>query len=231
MYEARVKAALPGIRERLAEAAVKSGREPGAVKLVAVTKAHPLEAVTAAVAAGLTDVGENRVAELEWKREQLPDVPVRWHMVGHVQSRKADRVAALADLVHSVDTPKLARRLSAAALELGHPVHVLVQVNVSGEESKSGLEGDRVLETLDEVASLPGLSVDGLMTMAPLDAPEAVLRSTFAGLRDTLERARSRDARLGAELSMGMTNDFEIAVEEGSTIVRLGTALFGKRPT
>lgn len=231
MYESRVRAALPGIRDRIAESAGRSGRDPASVRLVAVTKAHPLEAIHAAVAAGIGDVGENRVEELEWKHNDYSGPSVRWHMVGHVQSRKAERVAPLADLIHSVDTVKLARRLARAAGELGRSVVALAQVNVSGEEAKSGLEPASAVEAIHEMAELPGLEIQGLMTMAPFEAPEAVLRTTFSGLREVSEAARRLDGRVGSELSMGMTDDFGIAIEEGSTMIRLGTALFGKRPT
>lgn len=230
MYEARLRETLPRVREAMAEAATRAGRSPDGVRLVAVTKAHPLEAVRAALGAGLIDLGENRVEELEWKRAEVDDPRARWHMVGHVQSRKAPRAAQLADLIHSVDTVKLARRLDAAAEALGRDLAVLVQVNTSGEEAKSGLSAEEAVEAVHEVLALPRLEVRGLMTMAPLGAGEAVLRSTFGGLRETLERLRALDGRVGHELSMGMTEDFGIAIEEGSTMVRVGTALFGRRP-
>ena len=154
----------------------------------------------------------------------------RWHMVGHVQSRKAARVAAVADIVHSVDSMKLARRLSAAAADQDGTLDVLIQVNTSGEASKSGLAQERALETIQEMSELGGLRVEGLMTMAPFTDNEGRLRDAFRGLRETLDAARKLSSNVGGELSMGMTNDFGIAIEEGSTMVRLGTALFGKRP-
>lgn len=222
---------MPRVRDAVARAAHRAGRQPEAVRVVAVTKAHPLEALTAALELGLSDLAENRVEELEWKRGQMGDVPVRWHMVGHVQSRKAARVAALADIVHSVDSVKLARRLSAAAAGSGRTLDVLIQVNTSGEASKSGFAPEEALEALEQVLELGGLRVEGLMTMAPFTDNEGRLRAAFGGLRDTLEAARKLSEKVGSELSMGMTNDFGIAIEEGSTMVRLGTALFGKRPT
>ncbi len=231
MYEARLRAALPGVRQAIAEAALRGGRRAADIRLVAVTKSHPIDAVEAAARVGLEDVGENRVEELEWKRAELPESPLRWHMVGHVQSRKAGRVAALADLTHSVDTLKLARRLSAAGTGRDRDVDVLVQVNTSGEDAKSGLDLEAAVEAIHEMCGLPRLRVLGLMTMAPFGAPESVLRATFVGLREVLVRARALDDNVGSELSMGMSNDFGIAIEEGSTMVRLGTVLFGKRPT
>lgn len=228
-YAARLEQTLPEVRGRIRDAALAAEREPGAIRLIGVTKGHPLEAVVAAVAAGLGDVGENRIEELEGKRAARGVPDVRWHFIGHVQSRKAARVFEASDVIHSVDSLKLARRLSAAASEAGRVARVLVQVNTSGEEAKGGLEGDDVVERIHEVAELPALEVLGLMTMAPFVDDERVLRATFAGLRDASERVRSVTARVGAELSMGMTNDLEIAVREGSTMVRIGTALFGER--
>jgi len=231
MYGARLQENLPRVRDAVAAAAARAGRDPEAVRLVAVTKAHPLAAIEAALAAGLRDLGENRVEELEDKRAKVPDGEHTWHMIGHVQSRKGARVVAVADLVHSVDSVKLARRLSAAALDLNRDVRVLVQLNTSGESAKSGFSPAEGIEAVHEVAGLGGITVEGLMTMAPFVAEERELRDAFSGLRDALGAARKLVPDMGAELSMGMTNDFGIAIEEGSTMIRLGTALFGKRPT
>jgi len=228
-YAKRLARALPELQERVRRAAVSSGREPTSVRVVAVTKAHPLEAVDAAVAAGLLDLGENRVEELEEKRAARPQAPVTWHMIGHVQSRKARRAAELADLVHSVDSARLAERLSNVGVESGREVPVLAQINTSGEESKSGFGLDVAVEAVHRIAELPGLRVDGLMTMAPFVDDERVLGAAFSGLRQALERARQVSDRVGSELSMGMTNDFEVAIREGSTMIRIGTALFGER--
>jgi pyridoxal phosphate enzyme (YggS family) len=151
-------------------------------------------------------------------------------MIGHLQSRKAPRAVQLADLIHSVDSLKLAERISRAAREAGAEVRILAQVNTSGEGSKSGFDSDQAVEEIQRMAELPGLKVEGLMTMAPFVDEEAILSSAFGRLRETLERVRRLDPRVGAELSMGMTNDLEIAIREGSTMVRIGTALFGERP-
>jgi len=229
MYRDRLAETLPAVRARIARAADEAGRDPADVTLVAVTKGHPVEALRAALAAGLADVGENRVEELEQKQAVLGRHAVRWHMIGHIQSRKAARVAPLADLVHSVDSVKLAERLSRAAVDRNEVLEVLVQVNTSGEESKSGLERAEVVDRVLEIVALPGLVVAGMMTMAPFVDDERVLTGVFRGLREALEQVRRHDARVGAELSMGMTNDLEIAVREGSTLVRIGTALFGER--
>ena len=229
-YAARLERTLPELRERVRAAARASGRDTGSVRIVAVTKSHPVEAVDAALAAGLHDLGENRVEELEAKRAARADVAATWHMIGHVQGRKARTAAELADLVHSVDSLKLAEKLARVGAERGRDVRVLAQVNTSGEGSKSGFELGTAVEAVHEVAELPGLTVEGLMTMAPFVDDERILRSAFAALREASERLRRVTGRAGPELSMGMTNDLEIAIQEGSTMIRIGTALFGERP-
>jgi pyridoxal phosphate enzyme (YggS family) len=234
-YAARLERTLPELRERVLRASEAAARAPASVRIVAVTKSHPLEAVDAALDAGLHDLGENRVEELEEKRAARPDVAATWHMIGHVQGRKAPRAAALADLVHSVDSRRLAEKLARAATDgaapgLGGQVAVLAQVNTSEEESKGGFELAAAVDAIHELAELPGLRVDGLMTMAPLVDDERVLSAAFAGLRRTLETLRKVSDRVGPELSMGMTNDLEVAIREGSTMIRIGTALFGERP-
>jgi len=155
---------------------------------------------------------------------------VNWHMVGHVQSRKAKQVAEVADFLHSLDRMKLARKISAYAVEAGRRMPALVQVNFMGEETKSGFSRDEATEAIHEILELPGVEVRGLMTMAPFVEDEKTLREAFSGLRRIHEGARKLQGYTGTELSMGMTNDFELAVEEGSTMVRIGTALFGERP-
>jgi len=229
-YDERVTASLPEIRDRISNAAERSGRSPEEITVVAVTKAHPIEAVQAALAHGLFELGENRTEELEWKRATAVAGPVRWHMIGHVQSRKAPRLVGMADLVHSIDSVRLAQRLSNAALAEGKVVPILVQVNTSGEESKAGFQGPGVKDEVSRVLALPGLEVRGLMTMAPFTDDEALLRRTFEGVRILHEELLEVvEGYSGNHLSMGMTNDFEIAIEEGSTMIRIGTALFGKR--
>jgi len=230
MYESLLRENLPRVREALAAAARRSGRGAGEITLVAVTKAHPVEALRAALALGLRDLGENRIEELGEKAGILGREAATWHMVGHLQSRKARLAVGSTDLLHSLDTLKLAHRLSAFAVEDGLRVPVLVQVNTSGEEAKSGFPADQALESIHQVLELPGLEVRGLMTMAPFVDDERLLRRTFGGLRRIREEAGRLSGFAGRELSMGMTHDFELAVEEGSTMVRIGTALFGERP-
>jgi pyridoxal phosphate enzyme (YggS family) len=229
MYTARLAEALPELRERMAGAALAGGRDPREVRLVAVTKGHPLEALEAALEAGIRDLGENRVEDLEAKQGVLGRERATWHMIGHVQSRKAARAASAAHLIHSVDSLHLAEKLSRAGTERGSDVRVLVQVNTSGEGSKTGLTAPGAVEEVLRLASLPHLRVEGLMTMAPFVDDARVLTSSFRRLRETLEEVRRHDPRVGPELSMGMTNDFEIAIREGSTMIRIGTALFGER--
>ena len=232
------------VQERIAEAALRAGRDPADVTLVAVTKTFPLQTILDGYLVGLRHFGENRPEEGAAK---IPEVNAAvegprptWHMVGHVQSRKAALTVAHFDVVHSVDRLKIARRLSRFAVETGREITVLLECNVSGEAAKFGFPVNRWQEdqaqretffaACAEVLALPGLRVAGLMTMAPFtDDPETV-RPVFAGLRalrDTLA-ARFPDAAK-RELSMGMTDDFEVAVEEGATMVRIGRALFGPR--
>ena len=228
-YTARLAETLPRVRDRIAEAVQAAGRSDASVRLIAVTKAHPLEAVEAALQVGLSDLGENRVEELQDKVGMLGRGAATWHMIGHLQSRKARQALDLSDLIHSVDSAKLAERLARMAHEEGRVVRVLAQVNSSGEAAKSGFELSRAVDDVLRLAGLPGLKIDGLMTMAPFGADEAVLTRAFGGLREIHEQLRAQDERIGPELSMGMTNDLEIAIREGSTMVRIGTALFGPR--
>jgi len=227
-YGARLRVTLPAVRARIEEAARLAGRDPATVTLVGVTKGHPVEALQAALQAGVLDLGENRVHELEAKRAALGGA-ARWHFIGHVQGRKAERVLDASDVIHSIDSLKLAGKFSSAAVQRGRSARVLLQVNTSGEDAKGGLEGTDVVDRIHEIAELPGLEVLGLMTMAPFVGDERVLTATFAGLRGVSERVRALTDRVGPELSMGMTNDLEVAIREGSTMVRIGTALFGER--
>ena len=232
-YSELLCSTLPRVRHVIAAAAASVGRDPQTVRLIAVTKGHPLAALRAALAAGLSDLGENRIEELAEKvaalRAAEPKSPVNWHLVGHVQSRKARSAAQLADLVHSVDSVRLAERMARAAREAGLTARVLVQVNTSGEAAKHGLPTAGAQEEVLRMAELSGLRVEGLMTMAPRTTDQTVLTTTFARLRELRDRLVFADERVGAELSMGMSNDLAVAVREGSTMVRVGTALFGQR--
>jgi PLP dependent protein len=214
-----------GVREQI-DAAVARGGHQQRVTIVAVTKTYGPDAVLAAWESGIHDVGENKVQEALTKMVDVA-VPVRWHLIGHLQRNKAKSVDRFA-LVQSVDSGRLADAVARVADERGSPVRVLMQVNVSGEATKGGFRPNEIDLEGQRWLGLRGLHVAGVMTMAPFDADERTLRQTFAGAR----AAREQLARLGhpaTELSMGMSNDYQIAVEEGATMVRLGTVLFGAR--
>ncbi len=219
------------VRGRIAHAAQRGGHGQ-AVRLVAVTKTHGPEAVEAAWAAGITDVGENKVQEATQKQDALAGsqtvgAGLRWHLIGHLQSNKAKALARF-DLFHALDRDSLVDAVQAVGAKLGRPVPVLVQVNISGEASKGGFAPAQVAALADRLAAMPELLVQGVMTMAPFDAAEQELRAVFAGARAAKDVLRA--AGLPAtELSMGMSGDYELAVEEGATLVRLGTILFGAR--
>ncbi len=225
IVRARIAERAREVRERIAHAVARGGIGQ-AVTLVAVTKTHGPEAVEAAWAAGIADVGENRVQEAESKMSQV-HVPVRWHLIGHLQRNKA-KGATQFSLVHGLDSLRLAEALNNASSERGVVLDVLVQVNVSGESSKSGFATNDITSAADALHGFPHLRVCGAMTIAPYDAAESMLRQVFAGtrrVRDELQVA----GHPAAFLSMGMSGDFEIAVEEGATHVRLGSILFGSR--
>jgi len=237
-----VVANLEAVRARMAEACARSGRVPSDVTLIAVSKTHPSAAVLEAVAAGVQHFGENRVEESESK---IPAVraatgaPVTWHMIGHIQSRKAKDVVALFDIVHSVDTLKLAERLSRLAVEQARTLDAFLEVNISGEASKSGLVAagwesdtalrDRLWSEAGAMLALPGLRVRGLMTMAPIVEDVEQARPVFAGLRALRDALVLSFGVALPDLSMGMTDDYPVAIEEGATFVRIGRAIFGER--
>ena len=215
------------VRGRI-DAAVQRGGHRQDVTVVAVTKTHGPDAVDAAWEAGLRDVGENRVQEALKKMDAVR-AAVRWHLIGHLQRNKAKHVTSF-DLVHSIDSARLADAVNEIGCQAGDPIDVLLQVNVVGEATKGGFSLDTLPSEAERLHRLTGLRVRGIMAMAPLDAGERTLRTVFASARNARAALASagHDAR---ELSMGMSNDFEIAVEEGATLVRLGTILFGARET
>lgn len=222
MSEPNVTSRVQDVRRRIAEACEKSGRSPGDVTLVAVTKGFPPEAVREAVAAGIVDIGENRVQEAQSKRQQLADLAaeVKWHMVGHLQTNKVKAALGLFDIIQSVDSLHLAEAISRRATG---PVPIFLELNVAQEPSKYGFSIDALDEQYQAICGLANLNVRGLMTVAPITHDPEDVRPVFRRLR---EAAQS----LGlAELSMGMTDDFEVAIEEGATHVRIGRALFGER--
>jgi pyridoxal phosphate enzyme (YggS family) len=228
MYSARLDETLPAVRERIVEAARRAGRDPAEIRIVAVTKEHPAEAIEALLAAGIRDLAENRIEQIEEWVVRFGREAARWHMIGPLQRRKAPEARAIISLLHSVDSVRLAERLEDVARPGEEPLPILVQVNTSGEETKGGFGPEEALEAIERIQALGTLRVEGLMTMAPYYADDELLRKTFGTLRRLHEEARDRlPAYAGTELSMGMSNDFEVAVEEGSTMVRLGTVLLG----
>ena len=220
---------LPGrladVRERIGRAVTRGGHQQD-VTIVAVTKTHGPEAVRAAWEAGVRDVGENKVQEAAGKMAAA-DVPVRWHLIGHLQRNKVRQTDGFA-LVHGMDSARLADALHEHGVRRGRPVEALLQVNVSGEASKGGYPLDELLAEAERLTTREGVVVRGVMTMAPFDADDRQLRAVFAGAREAREILAAA-GHPAAELSMGMSNDYEIAVEEGATMVRLGTVLFGAR--
>jgi len=226
----------PGLAERLAEARERIRLHQARagwshpVRIVAVTKSQGPEAVRAALEAGLEDIGENRVQEALGKQAELGALPVRWHLIGSLQRNKVRQVVGRFALIHSVDRVSLAEELDRRIAAAGAPPQpVLVEVNCSGEPAKGGVEPEELPGLLATIAGLPTLELRGLMTLAALSDAEQVQRAAFGrlrGLRETMQRA----GYALPELSMGMSGDFPVAVEEGATLVRLGTLLFGERP-
>jgi len=220
------------IRERMDKASARSGRDPAGVRLLGVTKTVPLERIREGVQAGVALLGENYIQEARKKMDALSDLRVSWHFIGHLQSNKAKVAAELFDCIHTLDRERLARELDRHAQKLGRRIPVLIQVNVGDEESKSGVHPEGLLSLFRSVERMDGLVLQGLMALPPyLDDPNEV-RPYFRRLRELLNRLRKSALRAGelSELSMGMSHDFEVAIEEGATIVRVGTALFGERP-
>ncbi|MGE5529712.1 MAG: YggS family pyridoxal phosphate-dependent enzyme [Patescibacteria group bacterium] len=217
------------VKRRIAGAAERSGREAGAVRVVAVTKTVPPGTIREALALGLTDLGENRVQECLKKQEALGRDCAAWHMIGSLQTNKAQRAAEAFALIHSLDRLELAEALARAGERLGRRIPVLVQVNVSGEASKHGIPPGELPGFLGRARSLAMLSLSGLMTMAPLASDPETARPVFRRLADLFAGMAER-YDLGPDwrwLSMGMSQDYEVAVEEGANLVRIGTAIFG----
>ena len=222
---------LAHIRERIRIAAVSSGRSPEAIRLVAVSKTKSVATVERGIAAGITDLGENYIQEARRKIPDLSACNVTWHFIGHLQTNKAKYAVGLFDLIHTVDSMKLARELNKQAAARGIVQKVLIQVNIGEETTKSGVFAEQAVELARAVSPLEHLSLRGLMTLPPVfDAPEQA-RPCFSAVRELareIETRRLPNVRM-AELSMGMTGDFEAAIAEGATIVRIGTAIFGER--
>ena len=218
---------LAAVRERVAAAAERSGRSSNDVLVVAVSKSFPVEALAAALDAGVKVLGENRAQELVAKASRLGE-GVRWHFIGHLQTNKVRSVVGVAELIHSVDRSSVAEAIAARALSLGIVQDVLVEVNAAGDPSKHGVVPVDAPALVEEVAGLEGVRLRGLMTMPPWPERAEDSRPHYRSLARLSEAIADR-ASLGPELSMGMTRDFEVAIEEGATIVRIGEAIFGPR--
>jgi pyridoxal phosphate enzyme (YggS family) len=222
---------LAALQARIRAAEAAAGRSAGEVRLVAVGKTFPASVLQQAIAAGVSDIGENYIQEAREKFETLRGTGVSWHFIGHLQTNKAKHAVRMFDLIHTVDSYRLALELDRCARKINKVQAVLVQVNVAGEESKSGVAPEDALPLVRRAAALENIAIRGLMTLPPyFNAPEKV-RPFFAALRRLREEISSErlDPVAMRELSMGMTGDFEAAIAEGATLVRIGTALFGDR--
>ena len=221
------------VRERIAAACARAGRSPNNIRLMAVSKTHPASAIREAFAAGVTLFGENRVQEFAEKHAEIADIGAEFHLIGHLQSNKAAKAAELFNAVDSLDSLKLAERLNSASEKLGKTLAILLEVNVGGEEAKSGFapDSDELRALLTKATELRHLQVHGLMTIPPHTEDPNGARPYFQTLRALRDRMAKGFPQLKlSELSMGMSHDYEVAIEEGSTCVRVGTAIFGERP-
>lgn len=227
---APIRENLVRIQDRIAAAATRAGRDPASIALVAVSKTKPVSLIVEAIDAGITDIGENRVQEAQSKHPQI-DRPVKWHLVGHLQRNKVKQALQIFDLIHSVDSSRLLAEIDRRSAESNRTTDVLIQVNTSAEPSKYGLEPDQTLNFIESTSPHTHVRIKGLMTIgAFLPDPEAV-RPMFALLRQLREKIIAQqfpNVEMDT-LSMGMTNDFEVAIEEGANLIRVGTAIFGER--
>jgi pyridoxal phosphate enzyme (YggS family) len=221
---------LQSLKQRVGLACVRAGRDPASVRLLPITKGFPAEMVARAMGLGLNEFGENRIQEAEPKIAAVTPRP-RWHLVGHLQSNKAKRAVQLFDVIHSLDSPAIAREVAKRAAQEGREPTCLVEVNTSGDATKYGAAPEDALALLRLVRELAPIRLAGLMTIGPLSGGPEGARASFRALAALRRRAADEGVLApDAELSMGMSDDFEIAIEEGSTMVRIGTALFGARP-
>jgi pyridoxal phosphate enzyme (YggS family) len=240
MTGSEIPGRLEAVNDRIAEACVRAGRDRSEVTLIAVTKRIPLQGVVAAVRAGQVDLGENRIQEALPRQSELAQLlrvggpagaKVRWHFIGHLQRNKAGKAVGRFSLIHAVDSLRLARTLQLRAAGESVRQPVLIEVNLTGEAQKYGIEAVGAVDLAEQVAAQPDLELAGLMAMARFGATEAEARGTFADLRRIRDLSRARTGLPLPVLSMGMSADFEAAVLEGATHVRVGTAIFGSRPT
>ncbi|HUR34326.1 MAG TPA: YggS family pyridoxal phosphate-dependent enzyme [Vicinamibacterales bacterium] len=226
-----IAARLNGVRDRIAGAAGRAGRLPSSVRLVAVSKTFPIEAVRAAAACDQVDYGENKVQEGQSKILAAGSLPLRWHLIGHLQSNKAKKAAALFDVIHSIDSVDLLRKVDQGAAERGRRLEVLIQVDLAGESTKHGADESEVAAIIEAAMTCNAAHLTGLMTLPPAVDDPGEARSYFAALRALRDRhvAQGVPPANLVDLSMGMSHDFEVAIEEGATLVRVGSAIFGER--
>ena len=225
-----MKQRLENIKERIRKACESCGRDPNSVGLVAVSKTVAADIVKEAIAAGVTTLGENYVQEAREKFKALVQYPLSWHFIGHLQSNKAKYAVRLFDLIHTVDSLKLALELDKQAAKVDKVQQILVQVNISGEDTKSGVSADEAPRLISEISRMENIALKGLMTMPPYFYQPEKVRPFFAALRKLRDQIEQTQPNVSlTELSMGMTGDFEVAIKEGATLVRIGTALFGER--
>ncbi len=226
-----VRTALTAVRERIAAAAGRAGRDPASIRLVAVSKTVSADHIRAAADAGQLDFGENRVQEALRKMDAIGDLPIAWHLVGHLQSNKAKKAGRF-EMIHSIDSPALLHEVDGAALAAGRRIDLLVQVDLAGEATKHGAREGDLRAIFDAARTSRATRIVGLMLLPPYVEDPETARPSFRALRDVRQRLLDGgvDASKLSELSMGMSHDFEVAVEEGATIVRVGTAIFGVRP-
>ncbi|MBN2372006.1 MAG: YggS family pyridoxal phosphate-dependent enzyme [Vicinamibacteria bacterium] len=231
MAEVVIRDRVAAVRERIARAAARAGRDRANVTLVAVGKNHPASALREAFGAGVRDFGENRVQEAEFKARELGDLgdAIRWHVIGHLQSNKARKILAFTHMLHSLDDMDLAHRLNRIAGDSNVVLKALVQVDLAGETTKFGLPPSDLQNALETLRGLANLEIRGLMILPPYEEDPERLRPLFRRLRELRDQALRSGLMRAGELSMGMSHDLEIAVEEGATFVRVGTAIFGER--
>jgi pyridoxal phosphate enzyme (YggS family) len=228
---AAVRVRLDSVRERIARAAERARRDPAAVRLVAVSKTFPADAIRAAAAAGQRDFGENKLQEALVKMSALADLPLTWHLIGHLQSNKAKRAGGAAHWIHSIDSGDLLARVADGAAAAGRTVDVLIQVDLAREPTKHGALPETLTTIIDGARQLAGCRLRGLMLLPPFTEDPEGARPYFSRLREVRDRllAGGADPAMLQELSMGMSHDFDVAVEEGATMVRVGSAIFGTR--
>jgi pyridoxal phosphate enzyme (YggS family) len=228
MHQERLRKNVESVRSRIASSAHRAGRDPSAVRLVAVTKRTPAELIAPLLESGVSDLGENYPQELWKKIEALRNLAglVRWHLIGHLQSNKARKTLPLVCMIHAVDSLKLLHALDELAVDLSDPPAICLQVNTSGEESKHGWSPQQISRDAESIAACSRIPVVGMMTMAAMGATSAEARASFARLRAVQGELRARTGLPLPELSMGMSADFEEAIQEGATLVRIGSVLF-----